>query len=214
MDVMVRKVMSIIVLSLFWSLGWGANAPQGSSGKGPAPGQTKSLSSGAVQNKPNYEEELNEALVGRLERSTNNQKDLESLVAFQYLLRKRMALVEKKAPNKEITDVDVEILKTILAVDPKRRDGIFSALEQTWDGKDDYFKVFISIFTQLKNYREYFPLEYGQLKAWEIYLKGQHRKVLDQRERQNEKARLKAGLTMQERITTPTATKSIPQNQE
>jgi len=120
-----------------------------------------------------------------------------------------MYLAEKKAPAKEIADVNVEILTTILAGNPKRRGVVFDTLEETWDRKDDYFKVFFSIFAQLERHRKHFRLHFGQLKAWEIYMKRHHRKVLDQREKKEKAARLKAAAGIKKKAATPTPTPTV-----
>ncbi len=187
-----RKTIGIIVICALCAFAWAGNASKPSPAKTTPTAAGKQQSPGTAQPVSLEAPELDELLLERLEKNIYNPEDFESVVAFHRLLKKHMFLAEKKAPAKEITDVNVEILKTILAVNPKRRDVVFDTLEKTWDGKDDYFKAFISIFTQLESYRKHFRLRFGQLKAWEIYLKGQHRKVLDQREKKQEAARLKA----------------------
>lgn len=205
MVAMYRKMTSIVLICMFCAIFAVANAQKESAA------QTTPAAPG-TQQPPDVSQsatpapwEIDEGLLERLERGTNDPHDFESVAAFHRLLKKHMYLTEKKAPRNEITDVDVEILKTILAVNPKRRDIVFNALERTWDRKEDYFLVFINIFTGLQRYRDYFRLEYGQLKAWEVYLKAHHRKILDERERK-EAARVKAASRSEKKEATPTPT--------
>lgn len=201
-----RKTIGIIVICALCAFAWAGNASKQSPAKVTPTAPSKEQSTGTVQPVSPEAWELDEGLLERLEKNSNNPEDFESLVAFHRLLKKRMYLAEKKAPGKQITDVDVEILKTFLTVNLKRTDVVFDTLEETWDGKDDYFKVFISIFTQLERYRKHFRLHFGQLKAWEIYMKRQHRKVLDQRDKKEKAARLKAAARIKKKAATPTPT--------
>ncbi len=200
------KMMYVIVIFALCAFAWAGNAPKQSPAKITPTAAGKQQSPDTAQPVSPEAWELDEGLLERLEKNSNNREDFESVVAFHRFLKKRMYLAEKKAPAKEIADVDVEILKTILAVNPKRRDVVFGTLEETWDGKDDYFKVFIQIFTKLESYRKHFRLRFGQLKAWETYLKAQHRKVLDQREEKEKAARLKAKPRIEKKAATPTPT--------
>ncbi len=199
------RTIGIIVICALCAFAWAGNAQKPSPAKTTPTAAGKQQSPGTAQPVSLEAPELDEGLIERLEKN-EDPEDVKSILAFHRFLKKRMYLAEKKAPAKEITDVNVEILKTILAVNPKRRDVVFDTLEETWDGKDDYFKVFISIFTQLESYRKHFRLRFGQLKAWEIYLKGQHRKVLGQREKKQEAARLKAAAGIKKKAATPTPT--------
>jgi len=65
-------------------------------------------------------------------------------------------------------------------------------------------------FTRGQETRRNSRLRFGQLKTWEIYLKCQHGKVLEQREKKEEAARLKAAMRRMAGtpIPTPTASKA------
>lgn len=205
-----RKMMRIVVICALCAFAWAGNAPKQSPAKVTPTAAGKQQSPVAIQPVAPEAWELDDGLLERLEKNINNREDFESVVAFHRLLKKRMYLAEKKVPAKKITDVDVEILKTLLTVNLKRTDIVFNTLEETWDGKDDYFKVFISIFTQLERYRKHFRLRFGQLKTWEIYMKRQHGKVLDQRKKKEEEEKLKAAMRKMAGtpIPTPTASKA------
>lgn len=209
-----RKTIGVIVICALCAFAWAGNASKQSPAKITPTAAGKQQSPGTAQPVSPEAPELDELLLERLEKKINNSEDFESVVAFHRLLKKRMYLAKKKAPAKEITDVDVEILKTILAVNPKRSDVVYDTLEQTWDGKDDYFNVFISIFAQLERYRKHFRLHFGQLKAWEIYMKRHHRKVLDQREKKEKAARLKAAARIKKKAATPTPTPTASEAEE
>ena len=107
--------------------------------------------------------------------------DQQKVIHLRFLLKKRNQLVSLEAPPEAIEKVDEQILDLLSNVDDETYERLLQALNEIWDGEDDYYDTIVYIYDDLDYYKPWLGPRYDFFIKQRIFLKTYHPKFLEWR---------------------------------